>query len=198
MGTRSIGYLTKLLKPTLDPNNFEESFSNWEFELTRFERDNNTTLPDQVKVAILLNETAGPLQQHLQLLAGTNQTYIAIRETIMEYYRATTAFSKMQAVQQAPSSSIGTSYNGGSAPMDIGAINKGKGYKGKGYGKGKGHGYKGKGGKGQGKGYKSYSKGKSYKGKGPIGENKCTAAKDGNNSRATKEKERATTKGRQQ
>ena len=30
VGTRSMGYLTKLLKPTLDPNNFEESFANWE------------------------------------------------------------------------------------------------------------------------------------------------------------------------
>ena len=30
IGTRSIGYLTKLLEPTFDTNNFEESFSNWE------------------------------------------------------------------------------------------------------------------------------------------------------------------------
>ena len=73
-----MGYLTQLLKPTLDPNNFEESVSDWEYELTRFEKDSNTTLPDQVKVAIQLNETAGPLQQHLQLLAGTNQTYTAL------------------------------------------------------------------------------------------------------------------------
>ena len=35
VGTRSIGYPTKLLKPTFDTNNFEESFSNWEFELER-------------------------------------------------------------------------------------------------------------------------------------------------------------------
>ena len=140
VGTRSIGYLTKLLKPTLDPHNFEETFSTWEFELSQFEQDNGTTLPDQVKVAILLNETTGPLQQHLQLLAGTSQTYNATRETIMEYYRATTAFSRMQAGQQAPSSSVGTSYNGGAAPMDIGAI-KGKGHTGKGYGKGKGYGW---------------------------------------------------------
>lgn len=53
VGTRSIGYLTKLLKPTLDPNNFEESFSNWEFDVNRYEKDNNATLPDQVKIAIL-------------------------------------------------------------------------------------------------------------------------------------------------
>ena len=89
-----MGYLTKLLEPTLDPNNLEESFANWEYELTRFEQDNSTTLPDQVKIAILLNETTGPIQQHLQLLAGTNQTYAAIRTTITEYYRATAFFAE--------------------------------------------------------------------------------------------------------
>ena len=135
--------------------------------MTKFERDNSMTLPDQVKIAVLLNETTGPLQQHLQLLAGTNQTYAAIRTTITEYYRATTAFSRMQAAQ-APSSAVGTSYSGGTAPMDIGAIGKSKGYKGKGYSKGKGYGNKGKAGKGHGKGYKGSSKGK-YKSKGPVG-----------------------------
>ena len=62
VGTRSIGYLTKLLKPAFDNNNFEESFSKWEFELNRHERDNNTQLPDQVKIAVLMTETKGPLQ----------------------------------------------------------------------------------------------------------------------------------------
>ena len=57
VGTRSIGYLTKLLKPTFGANNFEESFSTWEFELNRYERDNNTHLPDQVKIAVLMNKT---------------------------------------------------------------------------------------------------------------------------------------------
>ena len=56
VGTRSIGYLTKLLKPTFDSNNFEESFSNWEFEVNRYERDNNTQLPDQVKIAVLMKK----------------------------------------------------------------------------------------------------------------------------------------------
>ena len=61
---RCIGYLTKLLKPTFESNNFEESFSNWEFKLSRYERDNNTTLPDQIKIAVLMNDTSGPVQQH--------------------------------------------------------------------------------------------------------------------------------------
>jgi len=33
LGTRSIGYLTKLPEATFDTNNFEESFSNWEYEI---------------------------------------------------------------------------------------------------------------------------------------------------------------------
>ena len=123
LGTRSIGYLTKLLKPTFDHNNFQESFSNWEFELQRYEADNTTRLPDQVKIAVLMNETRGPLQQHLHLNAGTAPTYAAIRATIMEHYRTTMAFKRLQQHTSAVSSNLG----GGTAPMDIGATYKGKG-----------------------------------------------------------------------
>ena len=174
VGTRSIGYLTKLLKPTFDTNNFEESFSTWEFELARYERDNNAQLPDQVKIAVLMNETTGPLQQHLRLNASATPTYAEVRTTIMEYYRTTTAFSRLQ---QQSSSAVSSNLGGGPAPMDIGATYKGKG-KGKGKNKGKGFnkgGHKGKGfnkgghkGKGyqQGKGYGGY--GSYNKGKGKV------------------------------
>ena len=157
LGTRSIGYLTKLLKPTFDHNNFEESFSNWEFELQRYEADNTTRLPDQVKIAVLMNETRGPLRQHLHLNAGTSPTYAAIRATIMEYYRTTMAFTRLHQQSSAVSSNLG----GGTAPMDIGATYKGKG-KGKGKHKGKGKGKNNS--KGKGYGYKGY--GMNNKGKG--------------------------------
>ena len=113
----------------------------------------------------------------------------------MEYYRATTACRKMQATQQAPSSSIGTSYNGGVAPMDIGALHKGKGYKGRATAKEK-DGYKVKGGKGQGKGSKGYSEGKT-RARGPPDKHRYIAAKDGN-TKATKENERVRTATQQQ
>ena len=70
VGTRSIGYLTALLKPKFDENKFEETFLQWEYDVSRYERDTATPLPDSVKIAILLNETTGALQQHLQLRAG--------------------------------------------------------------------------------------------------------------------------------
>ena len=86
-----------------------------------------------------------------------------VRTTIMEFYRATTAFNKLK---QQTSSSVSTNHGGGTAPMDISAMkSKGKGYKGKGKYKGKSKG-KGKcygGYKGKGKGYKGY-------GKGPVGQ----------------------------
>ena len=151
LGTRSIGYLTKLLKPTFNHNNFEEPFSTLEFEVDRYERDNNTELPNQVKIAVLMNETTGPLQQHLHLNAGQAPTYPMIREIITEYYRTTAAFAGLQ--QQA-SSSASANDNGGPAPMDISATYKGKGGRGKGY-----KGYKGK---QQSKGNKGKGKGKGY------------------------------------
>ena len=92
-----------------------------------------------MKIAVLLNETSGPLQQHLQLHSGQSPNYARVKQTIIEYYRLTTAFSKLQQLRS-QSSSVATSFGGGQAPMDIDAIHKGKGkynnYKGKGKGKG--------------------------------------------------------------
>ena len=67
VGTRSVGHLTKLLKPSFSEQQFEEQFLQWEYDVNRYERDNGAALPDGVKIAVLLNETNGALQQHLQL-----------------------------------------------------------------------------------------------------------------------------------
>lgn len=142
VGTRSIGYLTKLLKPSLDEHRFEEAFATWEFEINRYERDNGTSLPDNIKIAVLLNETRGALQQHLQLTASNTTDYNAIRSIIVEYHRAAASFTRMQQLtNQQPDDK-------GPAPMDIGAATKGK--KGKGKGKSKGHH------NGKGKGYNQH------------------------------------------
>jgi hypothetical protein len=97
-----------------------------------------------------MNETTGPVQQHLRVNAGQAPTYAMIREIITESYRTTAAIARLH--QQA-SSAFSTTYSGGPAPMDISATYKGKG------GRGKGNkGYKGKG-KGYGKA-KGKAKGK--------------------------------------
>ena len=81
-----------------------------------------------------MNWTRGPLQQHLHVNAGASPTYAEIRTTITEYQLAHTTFSRLQ---QNPSPAVSANYNGGAAPMDMGAISKGK-HKGKGRGKHKG------------------------------------------------------------
>ena len=85
LGTRSIVYLTKLLKPTFGMKHFEATFSQC-----------GQAFLDSVKIAVIRNETTGPLQQHLQLLAGQSPTHGTVRATIMEYYRATPAFNKRE------------------------------------------------------------------------------------------------------
>ena len=132
VGARSIGHLTRLLTPQLDEQKFEESFTTWKFQLSKCERDNSTLLPDAVKIELLLNETKGPLQQHLQLQAGNITTGAQVRLMVIDYYRATATFTRPQAITSG-------SNNQGPAPMDIGAkwYNKGKGKKGKHKGKGK-------------------------------------------------------------
>ena len=85
LATRSIVYLTKLLKPTFDMKHFEETFSQY-----------GHAFLDSVKIAVIHNETTGPLQQHLQLLAGQSPTHSTVRATIIEYYRPIPAFNKRE------------------------------------------------------------------------------------------------------
>ena len=126
VGTRSVGYLTKLLEPTFNEAQFEEQFLRWEYDINRYEKDNGTALPDGVKIAILLNKTKGALQQHLQLRAGQITNYNEIRVVILDYYKTISAFSRA-------SSAVGTNYNGGTAPIDVDNIwRNGRNYKGKG------------------------------------------------------------------
>ena len=155
VGTRSVGYLTKLLEPTFNEAQFEEQFLQWEYDINRYEKDNGIVLSDGVKIAILLNKTKGALQQHLQLRAGQITNYNEIRVVILDYNKTISAFSRA-------SSAVGANYNGGTAPMDVDNIwRKGRNYKGKGKYAGKGH-YKGNKGKGKyrSKGhYKGFDKG---------------------------------------
>jgi hypothetical protein len=64
VGTRSVGYFTKLVKPQFNEQKFEKSFTTWEFEIAQYER---APIPDNIKIAVLHNETKGALQQYLQL-----------------------------------------------------------------------------------------------------------------------------------
>ena len=49
IGTRSMGYLTTLLKPNFEEQTLEENFLQWEYDIARYELDNGQALPDTSK-----------------------------------------------------------------------------------------------------------------------------------------------------
>ena len=66
VGTRSVGYLTRLQEPTFNEAPLKRSLK----DINHYQKDNGAALLDGVKIAILLNKSKGALQQHLRLRAG--------------------------------------------------------------------------------------------------------------------------------
>ena len=176
IGTRSVGYLTQLLKPTFDYNNFEDSKTHSQHgSLSYHAVSEAKTLNCQMLWRSQYYSTT-PQAHSSNTYRWTQEPTRPMqrsRATNMEYYRTTTAFQKLQQTNPRIRSS-NANFGGGQAPMDIGAINKGK-YKGKSKGKNKGEygnnkGYKGKGynkGKGYGNNYNPFG---NKGGKGKIGQ----------------------------
>lgn len=92
-------------------------FASSEFEITDYEQDNSAALPDNIGLAILMNEI-GKLQRHLQLTATT------------EYSTTRSGKSPWNTIVSI------ILHTNASAPVDIGAIYR-KGKSGKGEGRGK-------------------------------------------------------------
>ena len=139
-GTRHVSLVAQLLDLKFNPQNFEQDFNSWESFKVKYEKQTGTELPDSVLVATVLNKTSGPLQQHLRLSARNLTTYEDIRATILEYHQSRHILAGAASSSQGP------------APMDIGGLERKKGF--------------GKGGSDHFKGKKGKGKGKSKKGKG--------------------------------
>jgi hypothetical protein len=149
---------------------FESNFNDFEAEIEKYDRDQNSPFPDEVKIGVLLSRTSGPLHEHLLLNTDLSTPWNQIRTTVINYFQTNKTYKNLRNSQ----SSFGST--NGPTPMEIDAIwrrlkgkSKGKGKdKGKSKSKGKddgGHfGSKGKSkskdkGKGKDKG-KSKGKGK--------------------------------------
>ena len=133
--------LNLTLQTQVDEQRLEVAFLQWEYGVARYEKDHTSAQPDSVKIAIMLNETTGALQEHPQLRAGSITRYSEIRNIVVQYNRANWTIGNYN-----------TGKNKGKGKSK--AKGKGNGYKGKGYGSYKG---KGKGNKGD---YKGKGKGK--------------------------------------
>ena len=110
---QNISLLTKVLEFQFRTEQFEQDYSEWETLKNKYGRHTGMTLPDSVLVATLLSKTSGPLQQHLRLNVRTLDTYENVTSVILAYY------------QSRHVTGLGT--NNGPAPMDVGALTKGKG-----------------------------------------------------------------------
>ena len=160
--------MTTILEWKFDIKDFENSFNEWEGEIHRYDSEQSTPFPDEIKAGILISRTTGPLQEHLMLNTDVSTPYSQIKSTIIKYFKTGTLFHALRSKQSSSS-------NSGVTPMEIDAVwrflkgkSKGKGkFKGKSKGKeskGDSKGFKGKGQGGhqgfKGKGFKGKSKGK--------------------------------------
>ena len=49
---KAVGRLTKILNPGFNMDAFEDSFSAWEDEILKYEKETKTTLSDEVRIGV--------------------------------------------------------------------------------------------------------------------------------------------------
>ena len=137
----SMGRLTKILNMKFDENSLEDQLASWDAEVSKYQLETKSVLPDPILTATIINGTTGHLQQWIQLHSSQFKDYKALRDSVVSYARSRRFTSSLSTSTSMPT------------PMEIDGILNPKGF-GKGKGKDKGKG------KGKGKG--------SSKGKGPY------------------------------
>ena len=60
---RAVGRLTRTLKPNCTGINFEDNLATWEDEILKYEKETATTLPNDAKIAVMMNGATGPLSK---------------------------------------------------------------------------------------------------------------------------------------
>jgi len=130
----SLGLLAALLKYDFGGSLHELSqrLDHFDVLLKKYESASETEdLPDGVKRALLLSGLPEPLATHIQMNGKVLDTFKKVRYAVEEYLRTKRVWSADFLVS--------ASSNDGPAPMDIGAVTKGKGKSWGKKGTGKGH-----------------------------------------------------------
>ena len=120
-----------------DNASFEATFTDWEYEIHRFNLSVETKLQDEVKLGILIAGTTGKLHDHLCLTLGKKLNYEEVREVVLNYIKSKNLTTMAPKTKEPEKPQW----------MYVGAINttnvpkggKGKGSYPKGKGKGKDH-----------------------------------------------------------
>ena len=111
---KSVMSLVAIMAMTLpDDNTLEAKFSQFEVELSRYERATGDDLPESARIGILVAVTTGRLHEHLVLNMNAGTTYDQIRATILNYTK-----SRKLTIKGSRQDLV---------PMDVDAIDKGKG-----------------------------------------------------------------------
>ena len=123
------GMLQSILSPSIEGDQVTAIYA-WEKKCEEYEKQSGEKIGEQIRMAVLISHlVSARLRTHLSLQAARLATYGAMRKEAVDFLRSQAAFID----------------DGGSRPMDLSALEKGKG---------KGKGKKGKKGK-EGKGGKS-------------------------------------------
>ena len=91
---KAVGRLSAILKPKFNMQSFEDSLASWEEEIQKYEKETTSALSGDVKIAVLMNETSGKLQEHLRLNATNLKQYSEVRDVIINYYKSQDTFKK--------------------------------------------------------------------------------------------------------
>lgn len=99
---------SQILKCSFLDNVFKDSVAEWEDDIFMHEKDAQSSLLDDVKIAIMMSETMGARQTHLRFNAMGLKSCSDVKQVVMNYFRSRQMFQG--------------SASSGTAPMDVAAF----------------------------------------------------------------------------
>jgi hypothetical protein len=84
-----MGRLVSILAVTFELSTLENQLVLWEQEISKYETETTSLLPDSIKIAVLIKGTSGSLQEWIQLNGSSMNVYSDVRNTIVNYVRST-------------------------------------------------------------------------------------------------------------
>ena len=126
----SMGRLVSIMSVIFELSTLENQMVLWEQEISKYETETASLLPDSIKIAVLIKGTSGNLQEWIQLNGSNMNVYADVRNMIVNYVRSKKTFSTSPLSPSTPTLPKSTP-----TPMEIDAV--WKQIKGKSKGKGK-------------------------------------------------------------
>jgi hypothetical protein len=114
--SKATSIMTTILNWKFNMQEFESNFNDFEAENEKYDRDQSSAFPDEVKIGVLLSRTSGPLHEHLLLNSDLSTPWNQIRTTVINYFQTNKTYKNLRNSQ----SSFGSST--GPTPMEIDAI----------------------------------------------------------------------------